>query len=127
MSGIGGSIESVSLFGRNFAVAADADSDRDIGGKSSSIEPNGDGTARIILTAKNWKIGGLSISIDDAAGDHEFLQGVAESKNNGPVTITYASGIVYQGVGRIIDDLNVSSQSSKADITLSGPGKLTKQ
>lgn len=124
---VGGSIESVALSGRTFAVAADADSNRDLGGFTNEVQSNGDGTARQIKTRKPWRIDGLSLSVDDTRGDHEFLQDLANRKSFFPVTVAYASGVIYQGTGQIVDELNLSSQSTTAPVTLSGPGKLTKQ
>ena len=49
---IGGSIESVSIGGRPFTVASDADATRDLGGYTSETRANGDGTTRDILTRK---------------------------------------------------------------------------
>lgn len=124
---IGGPIESVGLKGRQFAVAADADSQRDIGGMSNEIQMNGDSSARMIKTRKPWIISGLSLQVDDERGDHEFLQALADLTDFFPIEVTYPSGKVYQGRGTITGDLQASSQSATGDVTLSGPGKLTQQ
>lgn len=127
MSALGGSIEEVSIKGRGFAVAADADAARDVGGFTTEVASNGNGTARIIMTRKPWKVGGLSISIDDDRGDQEFLQDVIDAKAFVPMSVTLASGITYSGSGIIIGDLSSSSQSATCDVELSGAGKLEKQ
>jgi len=124
---IGGSIESITLAGRTFGVAADADSNRDIGGFSNEVLANGDGTARQIKTRKPWKLDGLALVVDDTRGDLEFLQDIADASADVPVTVSYVSGKVYQGTGTISGDLQASSQSATAPVTLSGPGKLTPQ
>lgn len=74
MPAIGGSIESVSLDGRNFAVAADAEAQRKLGGFENEVQANGDGNARLIKTRVPLSIDGLTIEVDDDRGDHEFLQ-----------------------------------------------------
>ncbi|MCP4209822.1 MAG: hypothetical protein GY767_22665 [Shimia sp.] len=125
--GIGGSIESVSISGRIFAAAADADSNRKLGGFENEVQPNGDGTSRVIKTRATWKVDGLTLSIDDDRGDHEFLQDLADSAKHHVVSITYASGAVYQGQGTIVGEMQVSNQSTTAAVTLAGGGKLTKQ
>ena len=51
---IGGSIESVSVDNQLFAVAADADATMQLGGFNNEIQPNGDGTSRIIKTRVAW-------------------------------------------------------------------------
>ena len=124
---IGGSIEAVSLAGRSFAVAADADSNRDLGGFSSELQPNGDGSVRKIMTRKPWKIDGLTLSISDDQGDQEFLQNIIDSPDYVAMAVTYVSGETYQGKGTIIDDMTVASQAQTASVSLSGPEKLTKQ
>tara|TARA_R100000541_G_scaffold18689_2_gene28556 strand:+ start:7864 stop:8244 length:381 start_codon:yes stop_codon:yes gene_type:complete len=123
----GGSIESVGLDGRTFAVAADADSQRRLGGYTNEHQDNGDGTGRIIKTRQGWMIDGLQLAVDDLRDDHEFLQDLADAKDYFTVDITYASGAVYQGPGMITGDLQTSSQSTTASVTLTGQGRLTKQ
>ncbi|ANO58034.1 hypothetical protein [Shewanella phage SFCi1] len=123
----GGSIESVGLDGRTFAVAADADSQRKLGGFTNEFQSNGDGTGRKVMTREGWMIDGLQLAIDDLRDDHEFLQDLADAKDFIVIDITYVSGAVYQGQGTITGDLQVSSQSTTGSVTLNGPGRLTKQ
>ncbi len=124
---VSGSIESVAIHGRRFAVAADAESQRKLGGFENELQANGDGTGRTVQTRVNWMLDGLSLEIDDDIGDLEFLQDIADRGANGFITITYASGIVYQGTGTVIGELQGSSQNATGSVGLSGPGKLTKQ
>lgn len=127
MSALGGSIETCSIKGRLFSVAADADAERDLGGFTNEVQSNGDGTARIVKTRKPWKLGGLSLSVDDDRADHEFLQQIADSKDFVPITITLASGVTFQGSGIITDDLAFSTEKSTADVTFMGHHELTQQ
>lgn len=123
----GGSIESVGLAGRTFSVAADADSNRKLGGWENEAQPNGDGTARLIKTRVVWLLDGLTLSIDDLRGDQEYLQDLKDRLDFFPIDITYASGVVYSGLGQVTGEEQVSSMSTTAAVTLSGPGKLTRQ
>lgn len=127
MAAVGGSIESVSMNGRNFAVAADAESQRKLGGFENEVQANGDGNARIIKTRVPLMIDGLTIEVDDSRGDHEFLQSLANENDFFPVGITYASGVTYQGRAIITGELQASSQNATAAVSLSGPGVLTRQ
>lgn len=127
MPAIGGSIESISLDGRNFAVAADAEANRKIGGFENEVQANGDGTARLVKTRVPLSIDGLTVEIDDDRGDHEFIQALSDRNDYFPITITYASGAVYQGTGQVTGETQVSSQSATASLSLMGPGVLTKQ
>lgn len=123
----GGSIESVGLAGRTFSVAADAESNRKLGGWENETQPNGDGTARLIKTRVAWLIDGLTLSVDDLRGDQEYLQDLKDRLDFFPIDITYASGAVYSGLGQVAGEEQTSSMSTTASVTLSGPGKLTRQ
>lgn len=127
MPAIGGSIESVSMDGRNFAVAADAESQRKLGGFENDVQANGDGTARLIKTRVPLMLDGLTLEVDDDRGDHEFLQELANRNDFFPITLTYASGKVYQGTAQITAELQTSSQSATAAVSLMGSGTLTVQ
>ena len=127
MPSIGGSIESVSMDGRNFSVAADAEANRKLGGFENEVQANGDGTARLIKTRVPLSIDGLTIEVDDSRGDHEFLQELSDRNDFWPLAITYASGVVYQGTAQISGEMAVSSQNSVASVSLMGPGILTSQ
>lgn len=127
MAAIGGSIESISLDGRNFAVAADAEANRKIGGFENEVQANGDGSARLIKTRVPLQIDGLTVEIDDDRGDHEFIQSLTDRNDFFPITITYASGTVYQATGQVTGETQASSQAATATLNLMGPGILTKQ
>lgn len=127
MAAIGGSIESVTLAGRNFPVAADAEVNRKLGGWDNEVQANGNGTARLIKTRTPLHIEGLTIEVDDGRGDHEYLQGLANRPDFFPIAITYPSGVTYQGTGQITGDLQASSQKATATLNLMGPGNLTPQ
>lgn len=127
MAAVGGSIESISIAGRELAVTSDADASRNLGGFQNEVQANGDGSARIIKTRVNWSISGLTVVVDDVRGDQEFLQGIADRKEFVPVAITLASGAVYQGSGTIVDEIATSSNSATAGLSLMGEGALSKQ
>lgn len=127
MAAVGGSIESLTLNGREFPVAADAEAQRKLGGFENDVLANGDGSAREIKTRVPLSISGITLETDDSRGDHEFLQEFADTPGFKPIAITYASGITYQGSAQIVEEMQVSSQNTTAAISLKGPGKLTKQ
>jgi hypothetical protein len=125
---VAGSPREVSIDGRPFACSADSDGARSLGGSSNEVQSNGDGiTGRIVSTVMPWKLGGLALSIDDDRGDQEFLQDIVDSRRIVDINATFASGAVYAGQGTIVEEIEWSSQSSTAGVTLSGPGKLEKQ
>lgn len=130
----GGSVQEVAIVGRNFAVAADADSNRKLGGWENAVGMNGNGTGRKIMTRVAWVVGGLTLDVDHDRGDPEFLQGICDGTADGrggdgfyTIDITYADGNTYQGRGTIVESLEASSMNATAAVTFNGPGKLEKQ
>jgi len=124
---IGGSIESISVKSRNFPVAADADSNRDLGGFTNEVQANGDGSARQVKTRKPWKLEGIQLEIDNVKEDLEFLQGVSDAQDWVPILVTYVDGTSYQGRGTLNGDVMAASQNATSTLEFSGPDKLKKQ
>lgn len=127
MAAVGGSIESVTLDGRIFPVAFDADVARKLGGFENENLLNGDGSSRLIKTRTAWSLSGIPLENDDSRGDHTFVQALADRNDYFPIAITYASGITNQGTGQISGEMSASSQSATLTLDLSGPGSLTQQ
>jgi hypothetical protein len=127
MPAVGGPIENISIRGRLFPVASDAEATKMLGGFTSEVQSNGDGTARLVKSRVPWSIDGLQVEINDARADHEFLQEIADGHDFVPITMTLASGVCYQGTGIVADEIGSSSQNATATIKLSGPGNLTQQ
>tara|TARA_R110000751_G_scaffold47241_3_gene105867 strand:+ start:1506 stop:1886 length:381 start_codon:yes stop_codon:yes gene_type:complete len=123
----GGSIESVTLDGRTYSVAADADSNRQVGGDSNELQVNGDRTVRLIKTAMPWQADGLALSIDDTNGDQEFLQALADRNDLFPIEAVYASGAIFNGTGQIVGEISVSSQATTVPIAIGGSGSFVAQ
>ena len=122
-----GSIESLSVGARTFAVAADADANMILGGKENEMLPNGDGSTRQKKMRKNWSLTGVSVAIDHSKGDQEFLQERADSEILVACSITYADGSVYSGQGNVTGELASASADGVLPLELAGPKKLTKQ
>jgi len=127
MSAVGGSIESLTLDGREFPVAADAEAQRKLGGFENEVQANGDGTARLIKTRVPLSLDGMTLETDDDRGDQEFLQELSDRNDFFAIAITYASGAVYQGTAQIVGETQTSSQNATTAVSLMGPGILTKQ
>lgn len=127
MASVGGSIESVTFDGREFGVAADAEAQRKLGGWENEVQMNGNGTARMVKTRAPLSIDGLTLDTDDDRGDQEFIQELANRNDFFPISITFASGITYQGTAQIVGELQASSQSAMTTVSITGPGQLTKQ
>jgi hypothetical protein len=124
---VGGSIESISIRGRLFPVASDAEATKKLGGFENEVQSNGDGGARLVKTRIPWGIDGVQVEISDARADAEFLQEIADGFDWVPITITLASGVTYQAKGTVSGEVGSSTQNATASITLSGPGTLTQQ
>jgi len=124
---VGGSIQEIAIGGRLFNVAADADASRKLGGFETEVQANGNGSVRYIKTRVPWSLDGVVLDIEDVRGDQEFLQNNADSNEEVDIAITYASGITYQGRGKVVGEVVCSSQNTTATVTLSGGGKLESQ
>jgi len=127
MAAVGGSLESVSFEGREFPVAADAESQRKLGGVENEFEANGNGTGRLIKTRVGLFLGTLTVEIDDSRQDQEYIQELANRNDFFVVTATYASGITYQGSAQFTGEIQYTSNNSTAVLSLMGPGELTPQ
>lgn len=127
MAAVGGSIESVTLDGRTYSVAGDADVGRKLGGSENEVQANGDGTARLIKTRVTWALSDATVSVDDGNGDAEFLQELANRNGFFPVTITLSSGEIYQGDGQLTGEMPTQTQATTASLAIMGTGVLTKQ
>lgn len=127
MPAIGGSIQSLTLSGREFAVAGDAEAQRKIGGFENEVQANGNGTARLIKTRVPLSLDGLTLEIDDNRADAEFLQDLTNTSDYFALGITYASGLTYQGTAQIVGETQTSSQNATAAVSFMGPGILQAQ
>jgi hypothetical protein len=127
MAATGGSIESVTINGREFPATADSDVQRILGGFNNELLPNGDGTSRRIKTRVLPAFKGVVVECDDARADQEFLQDIADGEALVPIAVTYASGLPYQGRGTIVGELGSSNQSATASFDIMGEGKFTQQ
>lgn len=127
MPAIGGPILALSIGGRDFAVASDSDVSRKMGGIEADVQMNGNSTGRIIQSLVGWSISGANVEIDDSRQDEEYLKEIAESTDWTDISITMASGYVYQGSGTVTGEAPVSSANATASINLMGEGQLTQQ
>lgn len=121
----GGSIEEITLAGRVFAVAADADITISRGNDSNETQMNGNNTGRKIKTPMPWKLAGIVAAVDHTTDDAEFLQNLADGEDFA-VSITLADDTVLNATGGIEGELTFSSQNTTALFDLSGPASLTK-
>lgn len=127
MSSVGGSLESISIRSRNFSATADADAQRKLGGFETEVQANGDGSVRFIKTRVPWSLDGITIDVDDARADQEFLQEIADGNDGVAITMTMASGVTYQAVGTITGEIKYSTKNATAAVTLGGGGKMDSQ
>jgi hypothetical protein len=127
MGAVGGSIESISIRGRLFPVAADAEATKKMGGIENEVASNGDGTGRLLKTRVPWMLDGIAVEVNDDRGDAEFLQEIADGLEFVPISITFASGRTFQASGTVTGEVAASSQSATATVSLSGPGSMSQQ
>jgi hypothetical protein len=124
---VAGPIESVSIRGRLFAVAGDANAERKLGGFENEVQSNGNGTVRLVKSRVPWSVSGLALDINEDRSDQQFLKEIADSLEMVDMAITFASGVTYSGRGQIVDEVLFSSENSTAEVSLMGPGELGQQ
>lgn len=124
---VGGPLEEITIDGRRFPVVADADGERDLGGFTNEVNPNGDGSARILKTRKAWSFGGIVVEMNNNRGDQQFLQERANAKEFYPITFTHADGSVFAAPGIITGDIKASTMKASCPLTFSGPKTLEAQ
>lgn len=127
MTAVGGPIADLTLKGRYFSVAEDAESNRKLGGYENEVQMNGDKTGRLIKTLVPWGADGLTVSVDDDNGDQEYLQNLANLNDFFEITVGYVSGAIWQGNGQIVGEIANSSKNATATVALQGTGTFTKQ
>lgn len=121
---IGGPVREVAVNGRLFTVAADADGERKLGGMELEAQPNGDGTVRYVASVVPWKMGGLSLQINDDQGDQEFLQDTVDALQPVPLEFTFVTGVTFRAEGLPTGEIVKSTMNATAPITFEGGGKL---
>lgn len=104
----------------------DANVNFDLGGYTTEMGINGNGTRHKTQRRKKSLIGDLPVSIDDDRGDLEFLQAIANSGESVPVTIELASGVKYGASMDLTGEIRKASGDGIATITWEGD-KLEKQ
>jgi len=111
---------------RTFAVQSDQSITVDVGGRTKTIQMNGNGTGHPKSAVKPWEIAGLMLEYDPENGDQEFLQGLVDTNEPGVVTWQHTNGYIYKGSGSIEGDIKADSNTGYIPVTFTGPGKLEK-
>lgn len=124
----GGPIKQLSVDGRIYTTAGDADSPRDLGGMTNAYSPNGDGKTGVwTQTPHGWRVENVVIACEANRNDQRELQRVANSGENVPINFTYMDNSTYGGKGNIEGEIKWSNNSARATATFVGPGELRKQ
>jgi len=111
---------------RSFSIKADDNVSVNLGGNTSEIIMNGDGTANKHLTRKAWEISDINVAVDLTQGDIEFLQEVQNSRLPATIVYKHNEDVTYSGIGTIVGDLNGTFSDGYVSLTLSGGGVLSK-
>lgn len=128
MTAIGGSLESITVDGREFPATANSDVTRFLGGYTNDVQANGTrNSARIIKTRTVPMFSGILTECDDSRGDQEFLQGVSNRNDFVVIILSLAGGVSYQGRAIITGDMTYSTQNATCTFNLMGEGVFTKQ
>lgn len=131
MGAIGGSLGSISLNGRAFAVDGEADVAQALKKFENEVKVNGDGKLRLIRKRMAQKLEGIPVAVDDAQGDLEFLSDLNDNGDGGNdglfnVVVNLPSGAIYAGRGQLIGDVTRQTGEATAELTIHLSG-MTKQ
>ena len=118
--GAGGPLESITIDNRRFPVDGEVNAMLSLGGFTNEIKPNGDGTSRIVKTAKTAKLKAVPIVMDNGRGDMEFIQNVMDSHEFVPFFATEVDGTVWEGNVMISGDPEKSAKESTMEIEVHG-------
>lgn len=127
MAAVGGSVESITVAGREFPMTGDAVINRKNGGYENDVDPNGDGSGRILKTRTMPMLGGIVTECDESRDDHQYMQDIANSNNYAIVAITYADGTVYEGSAIVTGELQHNSDKATLSYDMKGQGVFDKQ
>lgn len=127
MAAPGGPIVDFSIKGRLFTAAADSEATRKAGGAENEVELNGDGTGRVVQSLVAWSVASLNAAYQDARGDQEFLQGIADAGEEVNMTFTWPGNVTWGGKGMITGEIVANTKNLTIPLTLSGGGKLEPQ
>ncbi|MBP5696925.1 MAG: hypothetical protein J6X11_09830 [Treponema sp.] len=116
----GSAFESITLNSRNFSCDAECEPEVDLSVFSNETASNSDGTFRVKKTRKVQSIESLTISVDPALGDLDFIMDLQTKLEPFPFTATSVDGRVYSGEVVITDDTKYKEKDSTMDITIQG-------
>lgn len=120
MTATAGSVKSIAFDGRSFAVPADAEINRVLGGYLNEVSPNGNQTNRLLKTAIPGKLDNIVVEIDNSRKDQEYLQGLADGNTFFPVTVEFVDGSIYSGQHQITSEVPYSNSTGTATLSTAG-------
>lgn len=124
----GGDITQLLISGREFAPQTDANPNLMEGGKANTFALNGNGTGHGTQKRRPGGFTDFAISCDDQNGDLKFLQDISDAGEPVPVSMTLASGVVYQGsLTMVTEDDPLSKATGDGVVTISMRGEKFQQ
>ena len=125
MATISGSIQSLTLNGRRFTVAADVECEIKSGGFKNEVLVNGDGTTRVKKTRVPWQCT-PEVNINSDTDDFEYRETLKDNTLDVNTVVELVNGVRYQGIGTITGDLTYSTLEGKTKLEISGEKSMTK-
>lgn len=116
----GSAFESITLNGRNFTCDSESEPEVDLAKYTNEVAPNTDGTYRTIKKRKVQSIEGITLSINPALGDREFVNGLNDGLTPFPFMATRIDGSVYSGEVTLTSDGKFKETDSTMEVTLQG-------
>ena len=127
MGGIGGSVISISLNGRSFAVPADTDITLKLGGFENETQANGDGSTRKVKTRVPWSATGCKVATISSQADQEYIQELSDGDLPVDAVFELTDGSLYTGKGDVNGEVGQTTQNAVTGFDMAGEGKLAQQ
>jgi hypothetical protein len=115
-----GDIRQFTIQGREFDPAPSANVTLVLSGLTNENQPTGNGQMH---TAQRRKLGGfdgMTLSVDTSKQDYEFIQGIADTGESVPVTLTLADSRTYSGDLVVEGDLQHNAGDGTLELAMRG-------
>jgi hypothetical protein len=116
----GGTPLGLTVNGKTFDIAADANPTVMTGGFENEAAITGNGNLHVNRNRKLAGFEGLDISIDPSRGDFEYLQQLADNGEPVNVVLTLASGKSYGGFLSVDSTLEYAGGDGTASLSMHG-------
>lgn len=115
-----GALESIVINGRRFTCKSDDDVEILLPGFTNETITHGDGSVSFKKIRHTGRITGVTLLVDDARDDQEFLKEVQDGLEPVSVNCTKVDGTFYAGTMQITEEIPETTGENAISISLEG-------